>query len=332
MNISFCTQEYFSEQKNTKSTLVPLESDSDVKKNEQRELLKLLVKIGSDGVSEDSMALIRECLRNVNDSLGSGSLLAKGTIESGSTSTEKIIKKINNQLIKDRLNASFTHKKLLNTLALNKVKDPEDDVGSYAYFWKNISNTVSSIRKNYVDFYANLMQSYVDIYQKYDNTCVKAAAKVVSEGKDASHINWSGKTLVDAAKEFENFCTEEQSTLGLVPNWENLNATQRINMKETLSPAFKVNDNGQITFNLDFYYNGLTNHPGTEMKDTYSLPEYQAWLAAFNNRGNTFQSNMQTFAQTYSQVNNTFNNLNKILSSTITAMGESANFVLKSIA
>ncbi|HBA9513593.1 TPA: IpaD/SipD/SspD family type III secretion system needle tip protein [Escherichia coli] len=334
MSIVFPSQRYVDESKNTTNTSVTLVSDSDkeVKENKQRELLRLLVKIGNDGVNADSMELIRECIGNNNDTLGGENVSTMDFAGDYSTSAEKSIKKINNQLIKDRLNASFTYKNLLNNLARNEVKDPEDDKGSYAYFWKGISNTISSIRENYVDFYAGLMQAYVDIYQKYNDTCVKAASKAVSEGADASHINWSTNTLDKAAKIFEDFCTNEQSTLGSVPHWDNLNAVQRKSMEETLKPAFKVNaDTGKVTFNLDFYYNGLTNHPGDSQQDTYSLPEYQAWLAAFNNRGNTFQSNMQTFAQTYSQVNNTFNNLNKILSSTITAMGESANFVLKSI-
>lgn len=338
MNITFHSQEYFTEQKNTSGTSAPLVSDSDIKKTEQGELLRLLVKIGNDGVNEDNMELIRECIGNVNDAFGSGNLSTKDFIEGGGISAGEIIKKTNNQLIKDRLNVSFAHKNLLNILALNEVKDPEDDAGSYAYFWKGISNSISSIREDYVDFYADLMQSYVEIYQNYNDNYVEAAGRAVSEGKDASHITWTTYKLNDAEDTFEKFFKKKEKELGHVPHWKNLSHAQRINMERTLKPVFDVNqETGEISFNLDFYLNGPSNHPGTKTvsnksgSDQYSLPEYQAWLAAFNNMGNTFQSNMQTFAQTYSQVNSTFNNLNKVLSSTITAMGESANFVLKSI-
>ncbi|EEK4519668.1 IpaD/SipD/SspD family type III secretion system needle tip protein [Salmonella enterica] len=92
-----------------------------------------------------------------------------------------------------------------------------------------------------------------------------------------------------------------------------------------------------VTAKLDVKFNFPSKTPkdGLPLTTNYfpwcSITRYQAWLASFNAFGNQLQSNMQSFSQTYSQVNSTFNNLNKVLSSTITALGESANFVLKSL-
>ncbi|MBG6247237.1 MULTISPECIES: IpaD/SipD/SspD family type III secretion system needle tip protein [Symbiopectobacterium] len=60
-----------------------------------------------------------------------------------------------------------------------------------------------------------------------------------------------------------------------------------------------------------------------------STTRYQAWLASFNSVGSAFQSNMQSFAQRYSQANSTFDNLNRVLSSVISTLGDSARDVLK---
>ncbi|EHW1129259.1 IpaD/SipD/SspD family type III secretion system needle tip protein [Salmonella enterica subsp. enterica serovar Kinondoni] len=99
---------------------------------------------------------------------------------------------------------------------------------------------------------------------------------------------------------------------------------------DDLDFVFKYYDIKLITtshVNFNFPKWPLDNLPD----DNCTISSYQAWLASFNAFGNQLQSNMQSFAQTYSQVNSTFNNLNKVLSSTITALGESANFVLKSL-
>lgn len=237
------------------------------------------------------------------------------------------IRKINSQLVKDKYISNSLHRELLRNVS------KANDSSSYKSFWEGIAGAISAIQKNYLNFYAGLMEDYVDMYQQYNDLVVKAAGQCVTAGSDANHVYFNGKDLRDKGyAPFELYIKDKPNVD--ISNWGNLTDSQKNDIKKNLSPAFNVSDKeGHVTFNNSSYWS-LPHTPADISKDTsgqVSLPAYQAWLAQFNSVGNTFQSNMQSFAQTYSQVNNTFNNLNKILSSSITSLGESANFVLKSI-
>lgn len=74
-----------------------------------------------------------------------------------------------------------------------------------------------------------------------------------------------------------------------------------------------------------------TPFPSADSDGKVSTPSYQAWLATFNASGSTLQSNMNSFTQRYSQANSTFDNLNKVLSGTISSLSDAAKDVLKSL-
>ncbi|EKF0976193.1 IpaD/SipD/SspD family type III secretion system needle tip protein [Salmonella enterica] len=229
------------------------------------------------------------------------------------------IRKIRGQLIKDKYASELSYKKLL--------KNVSGDSTSYKSFWEIIASAISTIQRNYLNVYAELMEDYVDMYQYYNDIVGKAASQAVEEGGDANHIKFNTDAMNSA---YQSFQSKLRNPGYVIPNWGSLTSSQRNDITKTLSPAFTVSSSGEVSFDLSSYWN-LPHSPAGISKGTVSLPSYQAWLAQFNSVGNTLQSNMQSFAQTYSQVNNTFNNLNKILSGSITSLGESANFVIKSI-
>ena len=112
-----------------------------------------------------------------------------------------------------------------------------------------------------------------------------------------------------------------------------MTSAEQASMKTTLEPAFKIGDDGKISFNLDQYNTVSETYPAGANFTFFrtSTSSYQAWLATFNAAGSALQSNMQSFAQRYSQANSTFDNLNKILSGAISTLADSARDVLKSL-
>ncbi|WP_084790108.1 IpaD/SipD/SspD family type III secretion system needle tip protein [Candidatus Sodalis sp. SoCistrobi] len=196
---------------------------------------------------------------------------------------------------------------------------------TYSDFWDSIADTIASIKTNYVDFYSSLMLQYADFYQAYTELQSKAAS-AVSEGKDGNYIKWNNSVMDTAFTEFASTIDGLDKNLGTVPQWDQLSATERQQMAATLKPAFAVDmTTGKITFDRS----ALTGCPKRPSGGSdVDMASYNAWLAAFNSMGNTFQSNMQAFSQRYTQANSTFDNLNKVLSSSITALLECAKAFL----
>ena len=187
---------------------------------------------------------------------------------------------------------------------------------------------IKEIKGDYVDFYADLMQKYTEMYEAYNTHVQGAASKAVSTGDDGNNVKFDTSVM---KKGYDDFRNEVNGIdLGSVKNWDKMTPEERKSMETTLAPAFKVNGSGKIEFNLD-QYNAAPNYPSGISGGKVSTASYQAWLASFNAGGSALQSNMQAFAQRYSQANSTFDNLNKVLSGAIASLAESAKDVLKAL-
>jgi invasin D len=210
-------------------------------------------------------------------------------------------------------------------------KSGDDEISthtSYAELWARMALAIKEIKGDYVDFYADLMQKYTEMYEAYNTHVQGAASKAVSTGDDGNNVKFDSIVM---KKGYDDFSNEVNGIdLGSVKNWDKMTPEELKSMETTLAPAFKVNDIGKIEFNLD-QYSAAPNYPSGISGGKVSTASYQAWLASFNAGGSALQSNMQAFAQRYSQANSTFDNLNKVLSGAIASLAESAKDVLKAL-
>lgn len=211
----------------------------------------------------------------------------------------------------------------------SKIGDDEISTHtSYAELWDRMALAIKEIKGDYVDFYADLMQKYTEMYKAYNMYVQGAASKAVSTGDDGNNVKFD---LTVMSKGYGNFMNEVNGIdLGSVKNWDKMTPEEHKSMETTLAPAFNVNDSGKISFNLE-QYNAAPGAPSGIIDGKVSTASYQAWLASFNAVGSAMQSNMQAFAQRYSQANSTFDNLNKVLSGAIASLAESAKDVLKAL-
>lgn len=228
------------------------------------------------------------------------------------------------------LDVKFLVKEIKTSSASNQDTDPAN--WSYAEFWQRVTETISSVKTDYVDFYADLMEKYTKLYQAWNDTAVKGSANAVTAGEDGNKLNFAPGSMNTAYKNFENELKSLASEMNNIPGWSSMPADQRQSFIDSLKPAFTVDKTGKISFDVDSY-NSFSKLPAGVggSKTEISTAGYQAWLAGFNSVGSTFQSNMQSFAQRYSQVNSTFDNLNKVLSGLISSLGDSAKEVYRSI-
>lgn len=212
-----------------------------------------------------------------------------------------------------------------------ELKSNDDEISthtSYAELWARMALAIKKIKDDYVDFYADLMQKYTEMYEAYNKYVQGAASKAVSAGDDGNNVKFDSSVM---KKGYDDFMSEVNGIdLGSVKDWDKMTPEERKSMETTLAPAFKVNDSGKIEFNLD-QYSATPDCPSGISGGKVSTASYQAWLASFNANGSALQSNMQAFAQRYSQANSTFDNLNKVLSGAIASLAESAKDVLKAL-
>ncbi|MEN3262228.1 IpaD/SipD/SspD family type III secretion system needle tip protein [Sodalis endosymbiont of Spalangia cameroni] len=197
---------------------------------------------------------------------------------------------------------------------------------SYGKFWDKIAEDIASIKKEYVEFYATLISKYADFYQVFVKLQGEIAG-VVSEGKDGNHIKFNNEKKMEAFKHFRE--ARDAIKLPKIEGWSEENLTdEQKQLRENLKPAFIIDKKGQVKID-DTAYQNLPNEPaGRDEDNNVNMASYNAWMAAFNTMGNIFQSNMQSMSQRYTQANSTFDNLNKVLSSTITALLECAKSFL----
>lgn len=214
----------------------------------------------------------------------------------------------------------------------NDGKDQGINTGtSYAELWKRISLAIGEIKTDYVDFYADLMQKYTEMYQSFNEKLLKASSEVVSAGSDGNNVKFDISKMNAGYTAFEQDTYKLRHELGSIKNWDRMTDAGKASMKTTLEPAFNVDNNGKISFNLVQYEAVYITRPSGIKNGQVSTASYHAWLATFNASGSALQSNMQSFAQRYSQANSTFDNLNKVLSGAISSLADSAKDVLKSL-
>ena len=293
------------------------------------------------GVNEDSAHIKNDNVLNVINNLQKMKLQNSEEVDVPDYENKTVndiaetLGSIRNEIRKQTLyrksaSAQFT----ASTSALEKefsTNDPITTGTSYAEIWLRLAMFIGEIKEDYVDFYADLMQKYTEMYESFNENVQKASSEAVSTGDDGNNVSFDTGKMQAGYDAFQKDVDRLNGELGSVDGWSSMTDDEKRRMTITLEPAYKVDSNGKISFNMDQYHSVSGTYPSGINNGKVSTASYQAWLATFNAAGNAFQSNMQSFAQRYSQANNNFDTLNKILSSAISTMAESARDVLKSL-
>ncbi|XTZ39307.1 IpaD/SipD/SspD family type III secretion system needle tip protein [Salmonella enterica] len=256
--------------------------------------------------------------------------------------TGSALENISNETRNEALKTQRTYSALagqLNTLKTDTSSNNADnnvraiDTGSsYAELWGRIAVAITNIKSEYVDWYAELMQKFTELYEGFNSTVQKASSQAVSTGDDGNNVKFNTGTMQSGYDKFNKIIDSIEQDIGSIKNWGSLSASEKESLLTSLKPAFAVDEsNGKIWINNDQYYTVRGTFPSGISDGKVSTASYQAWLATFNAAGSTYQSNMQSFAQRYSQSNSTFDNLNKVLSGAISSLADSAKDVLKSL-
>ncbi|WP_299999416.1 IpaD/SipD/SspD family type III secretion system needle tip protein [uncultured Cedecea sp.] len=261
------------------------------------------------------------------DGFNNGNKIAK----KNSDISDNILNEIRNQkLYRKSASAQF----VASPAMLEKEHAADDKITtsmSYGDIWKRMIETIGVIKTDSVDFYADLLHSYTELYASFDKNILTSSAEAVSAGDDGNNVSFDKDKMEKGYDGFKKDLDELSVELGSVPGWEYMTEEQKKQQTAALAPAYKIDKNGQISFDLEQYETVSGTYPTGIKNGKVSTASYQAWLTTINASGNAFQSNMQSFAQRYTNVNNTFDNFIKIFSSSISTLAESARDVFKSL-
>jgi len=249
--------------------------------------------------------------------------------------TADVIEHTDNQRRNQRLQSKNFQEQLSARIKRAAGQEERGEItiaSSYAELWARLALAIAAMKKDYVDFYADLMHQYTKMYESFNENVQKASSEAISTGDDGNNVKFDKKIMQTGYDVFDKDVAQLNNILSKVKNWDEMSDEAKKNLTVTLEPAFKLNEKGEINFNLDQYNTVKGSHPsGIDNNGKVSTASYQAWLATFNAAGNDFQSNMQSFAQRYSQASSTFDNINKVLSGSISSLAESAKDILKSL-
>jgi len=203
--------------------------------------------------------------------------------------------------------------------------------------WAGVAQTISDLKKGYLDRYAEYLLALVQLYDEYTSQVTEAVNKGIvtpTSGGDANKLTFNAQALTDAYTAFKKKVTDLEKGLKHVPNYDKMSQEQKDNIASSMAPAFRVEADGAVKFNFE-NLNYESYPPGTSAtkhQAEMSMAAYQAWQAAFNPIGAKLQSNMQAFSERYNQANSTFDNMNKVLSTSIASLIDCLKEIARALA
>ncbi|EDR1715314.1 TPA: IpaD/SipD/SspD family type III secretion system needle tip protein [Escherichia coli] len=213
---------------------------------------------------------------------------------------------------------------------------------SDAELWEMVTDKISATGEHYLGVYENVVAVYTRFYQDYSNI-LSALGGWLLPGKDGNNVKLDVMSLMQALNQLLQeygspsektvlFPAQSGGTLIGATETEARQWLEELNLPETclkpvgtgyvvlvdLTPVQKMVDD----------LNGL-GRPGDDSKLEMDNAKYQAWQSGFKAQEENMKTTLQTLTQKYSNANSLYDNLVKVLSSTISSCMEAAKSFLQ---
>lgn len=192
---------------------------------------------------------------------------------------------------------------------------------SHRELWAKIANSINDINEQYLKVYEHAVSSYTQMYQDFSAVLSSLAGWISPGGNDGNSVKLQVKSLKDALTTLKKNYEDKP----LYP------ATNTVSKQEadkwltelggTIGTVSPKNEGYVVNINMtpiDNMLNSLDKLGGTD-EVVLDNAKYQAWNAGFSAEDETMKNNLQTLVQKYSNANSIFDNLVKVLSSTISS-------------
>lgn len=219
---------------------------------------------------------------------------------------------------------------------------PSDAGLSDAELWEMVTDKISATGEHYLGVYENVVAVYTSFYQDYSNI-LSALGGWLLPGKDGNNVKLDVTSLKQALNQLlQEYGTSSEKTvlfpaqsggaLNCATEAEARQWLEELNLPEAclkpvgtgyvvlvdLAPVQKMVDD----------LKGLGT-PGSDSKLEMDNAKYQAWQSGFKAQEENMKTTLQTLTQKYSNANSLYDNLVKVLSSTISSCMEAAKSFLQ---
>ncbi|EFP8846378.1 type III secretion system needle tip complex protein IpaD [Shigella flexneri] len=196
-----------------------------------------------------------------------------------------------------------------------------DQMISHRELWAKIANSINDINEQYLKVYEHAVSSYTQMYQDFSAVLSSLAGWISPGGNDGNSVKLQVNSLKKALEELK----EKYKDKPLYPANNTVSQEQAnkwlTELGGTIGKVSQKNGGYVVSINMTPIDNMLKSLDNLGGNDEVVLDnaKYQAWNAGFSAEDETMKNNLQTLVQKYSNANSIFDNLVKVLSSTISS-------------
>ncbi|MDH0340474.1 type III secretion system needle tip protein SctA [Chromobacterium haemolyticum] len=210
------------------------------------------------------------------------------------------------------------------------------DMISDRELWEMISESIGNIKDGYLGVYENVVGKYIEFYQEFSDILSQMAGWISSNDKGDKVTLSAGKlyAALKALKEkYQNtvlFPTSGTTTEAEAKKWAKELGLPESCVQKKGDGYVVVIDTGPVQKMMDALkgLNPLVElFPDTKVE--MDNAKFQAWQSGFKAQEESLKNTLQTLTQKYSNANSLFDNLVKVLSSTISSCTETAKSFLQ---
>ncbi|HBD4786974.1 TPA: type III secretion system needle tip complex protein IpaD, partial [Shigella flexneri] len=196
-----------------------------------------------------------------------------------------------------------------------------DQMISHRELWAKIANSINDINEQYLKVYEHAVSSYTQMYQDFSAVLSSLAGWISPGGNDGNSVKLQVNSLKKALEELK----EKYKDKPLYPANNTVSQEQAnkwlTELGGTIGKVSQKNGGYVVSINMTPIDNMLKSldNLGGNGEVVLDNAKYQAWNAGFSAEDETMKNNLQTLVQKYSNANSIFDNLVKVLSSTISS-------------
>lgn len=232
---------------------------------------------------------------------------------------------------------------LNSTLLKAGLQAPAGTTMSDKELWEKTAAAIGQIGDNYLGVYENVMGKYNDFYKSFTDITSQMGNWILP-GSDSNNLKLNVKALKSALSDFNArylypkkegvIYPPQNSATGLKTTTESDAKQWASELNIPSAKVVKVNNDNYVvmidntsieTMIRDLTALGSVNAAGILTLDN---AKFQAWQSGFKSQEENLKNTLQTSAQKYSNANSLYDNLVKVLSSTITSCLETAKTFL----
>lgn len=207
--------------------------------------------------------------------------------------------------------------------------------------WEKIAHAIGQIGEEYLEVYENVVGKYTEFYTDFSDILSQMGGWISPGGKDGNQVKLNVDALVNALEKLKTKHKLPYQNAVLFPSQSEgsgITGVSERKVAEQWAKELGLPDSCVQLFNGKYVVVVDLTPIEAMIRDTRALgkgeveidnAKFQAWQAGFKAQEENLKNTLQTLTQKYSSANSLYDNLVKVLSSTISSCLETAKSFLQ---